>query len=176
MFIINIVIYIDIVQYVVKKIKNNLRNLQAENNPKFKKRAGWPENLVSYKKKPVTHQRHDILDSSSTHSNDSSLSPLPKPDPQTFPATFILRSSGENRENLRCEEFEILSPAKSCWDRGDGEGSKKKMRTVARWSPLNDFVPMQNFFTENFTGAHFLNGGTKEGSFGTSSYIHFPTR
>ena len=43
--------YIDTVQYVVKKIKNNLRNLQAENDPKFKKRAGWPENLVSYKKK-----------------------------------------------------------------------------------------------------------------------------
>ena len=46
-------IYFVIVQYVVEKIKNNLRNLQAENDPKFKKRAGWPENLVSYKKKNV---------------------------------------------------------------------------------------------------------------------------
>ena len=36
-----------------EKIKNNLRNLQAENNPKFKKRPGWPKNLVSYKKKRV---------------------------------------------------------------------------------------------------------------------------
>ena len=38
------------IQYVVEKIKNNLRNLQAENDPKLKKRAGWPKNLVSYKK------------------------------------------------------------------------------------------------------------------------------
>ena len=53
MFIINIYIYIVIEQYVVEKIKNNLRNPQAENDPKFKKRAGWPKNLVSYKKKHV---------------------------------------------------------------------------------------------------------------------------
>ena len=50
MFIIDIYIYIVIEQYVVEKIKNNLRNPQAENDPKFKKRAGWPKNLVSYKK------------------------------------------------------------------------------------------------------------------------------
>ena len=43
-----------IIQYVVKKIKTNLRNLQAENNPKFKKRPGWPKNLVSYKKNKKT--------------------------------------------------------------------------------------------------------------------------
>ena len=49
--------YIVTVQYVVKKIKNNLRNLQAENDPKFKKRAGWPKNLVSYKKKRVLGKR-----------------------------------------------------------------------------------------------------------------------
>ena len=48
-----IYIYVVIVQYVVKKIKNNLRNPQAENDPKFKKQAGWPKNLVSYKKKNV---------------------------------------------------------------------------------------------------------------------------
>ena len=53
LFFINIYIYIVLVQYAVKKIKNNLRNLQAENDPKFKKRAGWPKNLVSYKKKRV---------------------------------------------------------------------------------------------------------------------------
>ena len=41
------------IQYVVEKIKNNLRNLQAENDPKFKKRARWPKNLVSYKKENV---------------------------------------------------------------------------------------------------------------------------
>ena len=34
-------------------IKNNLRKIQAENDPKFKKRAGWPKNLVPYKEKNV---------------------------------------------------------------------------------------------------------------------------
>ena len=43
-------IYIIIVQNIVKKIKEHLRNHQAENDPKFKKRPGWPKNLVSYKK------------------------------------------------------------------------------------------------------------------------------
>ena len=42
------------IQYIVEKIKNNLSNLQAENDPKFKKRAGWPKNLVSYKKKRLS--------------------------------------------------------------------------------------------------------------------------
>ena len=41
-----------------KIIKNNLRNLQAENDPKFKKRAGWPKNLVSYIKKNVYSMCH----------------------------------------------------------------------------------------------------------------------
>ena len=50
-----------IVQYVVKKIKNNLRNPQAENDPKFKKRAGWPKNLVSYKKKRVLSFYYDFF-------------------------------------------------------------------------------------------------------------------
>ena len=42
-----IYIYIVIVQNVVEKIKNNSRNLHAENDTKFKERAGWPKNLVS---------------------------------------------------------------------------------------------------------------------------------
>ena len=41
-----------------KKIKNNLRNPQAENDPKFKKRAGWPKNLVSYKKENVYQKKN----------------------------------------------------------------------------------------------------------------------
>ena len=54
--------YIRYVQYILfihafitgkiqKKIKKHLRNLEAENSPKFKKHPGWPKNLVSYKKK-----------------------------------------------------------------------------------------------------------------------------
>ena len=39
------------VQNIVEKIKKHLRNLQAENDIKFKKLADWPKNLVSYKKK-----------------------------------------------------------------------------------------------------------------------------
>ena len=46
-----------IVQNIVKKIKKHLRNLQAENDPKFRKPAGWPKNLVSYKKKNVYRVR-----------------------------------------------------------------------------------------------------------------------
>ena len=34
-----------------KENKKHLRNLEAENSPKFKKHPGWPKKLVSYKKK-----------------------------------------------------------------------------------------------------------------------------
>ena len=54
------------VQNIVEKIKKHLRNLQAENNPKFKKRAGWPKNLVSYEKKKTSlqsYKRHEGFDS-----------------------------------------------------------------------------------------------------------------
>ena len=53
--------YIHLHRYSViccQKIMKHVRNLQAENDPQFRKRAGWPKNLVSYKKKCVEMSSH----------------------------------------------------------------------------------------------------------------------